>query len=128
MSVELTMLVWAAALTLLQAVISVQGAVNQVGLPLLAGNRDNVPTITGWGGRAKRAHANMLESLVLFAALVLVAHVAGKTNEMTALGAQIFFWSRVAYAAVYIAGISWVRTGIWGVAVVGLAMIFLQLI
>lgn len=128
MSVELTMLVWAVVLTLVQAVISVQGAVNQVGLPLLAGNRDNVPTITGWGGRAKRAHANMTENLVLFAALVLVAHVAGKTNEMTALGAQIFFWARVAYAVVYIAGISWVRTGIWGVAVVGLAMIFLQLI
>lgn len=128
MSVELTMLVWSVVLTLVQAVISVQGALNQVGLPLLAGNRDNVPPITGWGGRAKRAHANMLENLVLFAALVLVAHVAGKTNEMTALGAQIFFWARVAYAAVYIAGIPWIRTGVWTVSVAGLVLIFLQLI
>jgi len=128
MSVELTMLVWAVVLTLVQAVIGVQGAINQVGLPLLAGNRDNVPTITGWGGRAKRAHANMTENLVLFAALVLVAHVAGKTNEMTALGAQIFFWSRVTYAAIYIGGIAWIRTAAWGVSIVGLVMIFLQLI
>lgn len=128
MSVELTMLVWAVALTFVQAVIGVQGALNQVGLPLLAGNRENVPAITGWGGRAKRAHANMVENLVLFAALVLAAHAMGKSNDMTVLGAQIFFWGRVAYAAVYVAGLAWVRTGVWGVSVVGLAMIFLQLI
>jgi len=128
MSIELTMLVWAAVLTLIQAVIGVQGALNQVGLPMLAGNRENLPVITGWGGRAKRAHANMVENLVLFAVLVLAAQVAGKTNDMTALGAQIFFWARVAYAAVYVAGIPWFRTGLWGVAVVGLVLIFLQLV
>jgi len=59
---------------------------------------------------------------------VLIAHVAGRTNEMTALGAQIFFWSRVAYACIYIAGIAWIRTAAWVVSVVGLALIFLQLI
>ena len=128
MSVELTMLVWSVVLCLLQAVISVQGALNQVGLPMLAGNRDNLPVIGGWGGRAKRAHANMVENLALFAALVLIAHVACRTNEMTALGAQIFFWSRVAYACIYIAGIAWIRTAAWVVSVVGLALIFLQLI
>ena len=60
---------------------------------------------------ASRAHHNMLESLVLFAAL---------------LGAQIFFWARLAYAVAYIAGIPWVRTGVWFVSVIGLAIIFLQ--
>ena len=100
----------------------------QVGLAKLAGNRDGMPEITGWGGRAARAHRNMLENLVLFAILVLVAVVAGKTNAMTLLGAQIFLYARVAYAAVYIAGLPWVRTAVWGVSVVGLAMIFVQLI
>jgi len=52
----------------------------------------------------------------------------GKTNDMTLLGAQIFFWARLVYALVYIAGISWLRTGVWAVSVVGLAMIFLQLV
>jgi len=55
----------------------------------------------------------LLESLVLFAALVLAAVVAGKTNAMTALGAQLFFWARLAYAIVYLAGVPWVRTGVW---------------
>jgi len=128
MKPELTLLVWAAALTLVQAVVAVQGALMQVGLPMLAGNRDGLPEIKGWGGRAARAHRNMLENLVLFAVLVLVAVIAGKSNDMTLLGAQIFLYARIAYAAVYIAGIPWLRTAVWGLSVVGLAMIFVQLI
>ena len=128
MKPELSLLVWATLLTLVQAVVAVQGAMMQVGLPMLAGNREGMREIRGWGGRAARAHRNMLENLVLFAALVLAAVIAGKTNSTTLLGAQIFLYARIAYALVYIAGIPWLRTGVWGVSVVGLAMIFLQLI
>ncbi len=128
MSVELSLLVWAVALTVVQMVIAASGATMQVGLPTLAGNRDDVPALTGWVARAQRAHRNMLESLVLFAALVLVAVDVNATNAMTALGAQLFFWGRVAYAVVYIAGIPWLRTGVWAVSVVGLVLIFLQLV
>jgi uncharacterized MAPEG superfamily protein len=128
MKPELMLLVWATLLTVVQAVVAVQGAMMQVGLPMLAGNRDGMPEIKGWGGRAARAHRNMIENLVLFAALVLVAVAAGKTNDTTLMGAQIFFWARLAYALVYIAGIPWLRTGVWAVSVVGLAMIFLQLV
>jgi uncharacterized MAPEG superfamily protein len=84
--------------------------------------------MTGWAGRAVRAHRNMLESLVLFAVLVLVAQVAGVSNAMTVLGAQLFFWGRVAHAIFYIAGIPWLRTAAWAVSVAGLILIFLQLI
>ncbi len=128
MKPELMLLVWAAVLTLVQAVVAVQGALMQVGLPMLAGNRDGLPEVKGWGGRAARAHRNMLENLVLFAILVLVAVVAGKTNAMTLLGAQIFLCARLVYALVYMAGIPWLRTAVWGISVIGLAMIFLQLI
>ena len=128
MKPELMLLVWAAVLTLVQAVIAVHGALMQVGLPMLAGNREGMPEIKGWGGRAARAHRNMLENLVLFAVLVLAAVVAGKTNDTTLLGAQIFLYARIAYALVYIAGLPWIRTAVWGVSVIGLAMIFVQLI
>jgi uncharacterized MAPEG superfamily protein len=128
MKPELMLLVWAVVLTLVQAVVAVNGAVMQVGLPTLAGNREGLPDMTGWAGRAARAHRNMLENLVLFAVLVLVAVFTGKTNAMTLLGAQIFLWARVAYAAVYVIGLPWIRTGVWGVSVVGLVMIFLQLV
>jgi uncharacterized MAPEG superfamily protein len=128
MKPELTLLVWAAALTLLQAIVAAQGAMMQVGLPALAGNRDGLPEIKAWGGRAARAHRNMLENLILFAILVLVAVIAGKTNSATLMGAQIFLGARILYALVYIAGIPWLRTATWGISVIGLAMIFLQLI
>ncbi|MBL8567721.1 MAG: MAPEG family protein [Phreatobacter sp.] len=128
MSMDLKLLVWSAALTFLQVVIAAGLANMQIGLPALAGNREGLPALTGMAGRAKRAHANMLESLVLFAVLVLVAHVAGRANATTALGAQLFFWARIAYAGLYLAGIPWVRTGAWAVSILGLVLIFLQLL
>src|SRR6185503_18310947 len=128
MTPELTYLIWTAVLTFVLVVIAVAGATLEVGLPKLAGNRDGLPEMPGWAGRAARAHRNMLESLVLFAVLVLVAHIAGVRNEMTLLGAQLFFWGRVAHAAIYIAGIPWLRTAAWAVSIMGLVLIFLQLI
>lgn len=128
MTPELTLLVWAVALTLAQAVIAVLAAIGQVGLPTLAGNRQDMPELTGCPGRAMRAHRNMVENLVLFAALVLVAKAAGVSNAMTVLGAQLFFWGRLAHGALYLIGIPWLRTGAWAVSVAGLALIFLQLV
>jgi uncharacterized MAPEG superfamily protein len=128
MSIDLKLLVWSVALAFAQMLVAVLGATGQVGLPKLAGNREDLPEIESWVGRANRAHRNMLENLVLFAALVLTAHVAGRANAMTALGAQLFFWARLAYAVIYLAGIPWLRTGVWTVSVIGLILIFLQLL
>jgi uncharacterized MAPEG superfamily protein len=128
MSLELKLLVWSTALTFVQGVIAVFGAMQRVGLPALAGNREELPAMEGWAGRAQRAHRNMLEYLVLFASLVLVAQIAGKANTVTALGAQLFFWARVVYVPVYLLGIPWVRTAVWAVSIVGLLLIFLQLL
>ena len=128
MKPELMWLLWALALTFVQMLVAVSGATLQVGLPMLAGNREGLAPCTGWAGRAQRAHHNMLESLVLFAALVLIAVVTNKTNSTTLLGAQLFFWGRLVYALVYLAGIPWLRTLVWLVSVVGLILIFSQLV
>jgi uncharacterized MAPEG superfamily protein len=128
MQAELMLLVWAVVLTFVQMLVAVSGATLQVGLPALAGNREGVGPFTGWAGRAQRAHRNMLESLVLFAALVLVATVAHKTDSTTLAGAQLFFWARVAYVIVYLIGIPWLRTAVWLASVVGMVMIFSRLV
>ena len=128
MKPELVWLLWALALAFVQMLVAVGGATLQVGLPKLAGNREGLPPITGWAGRAQRAHRNMLENLVLFAALVLITIVAGKANSTTLLGAQMFFWARLVYAVVYIAGIPFLRTAVWAVSVLGLARSFVQLL
>jgi len=128
MTPDLTYLVWAAVLTVVLVVIAVLGATQQVGLVTLAGNREGMPELTGWAGRAQRAHRNMLESLVLFAILVFAAQLANAANSVTALGAAIFFWARVAHAILYIAGVPWLRTLSWLAAIVGLFLIFWQLV
>ena len=128
MTLELKLLVWSTVLALIQMLIALLGAIAQVGLMALVGNRNNLPAIDGWPGRAQRAHRNMLESLTIFAALVLVAQVAGKSNAVTALGAQLFFWGRLAYAPVYVSGIPWLRTGLWGVSFAGVLQILSQIL
>lgn len=123
MSPDLKYLLFSTILCFVQVLIAATGANQQVGLPTLAGNREKLPEYGGWAGRARRAHLNMIENLVLFAALVLIAAAAGKANATTAMGAMIFFWARLAYAVIYIAGIPWLRTVAWFVSVIGMAMI-----
>jgi uncharacterized MAPEG superfamily protein len=128
MTPELMYLVWSVALTFILMLIAVSGATLQLGLPKLAGNREGLPEITGWAGRAVRAHRNMLESLVLFAALVLVVQAANIHSASTVLGAQLFFWGRVAHAVLYVMGIAWARTLAWAVSIAGLVMLFLAVV
>ncbi len=128
MTVELTMLFWAVVLTFAQLLVAVLLAIGQLGLTELTGNREGLAPPSEMAGRAKRAHANMLESLVLFAILILVVQVAGLNNEMTALGAQIFVLARLVYAVVYIVGVPWLRTVIWAISVVGMVIIALPIL
>jgi uncharacterized MAPEG superfamily protein len=70
----------------------------------------------------------MLESLVLFAALVVVAQITARANGTTATGAALFFWARVVYVPVFLVGVPWLRTGVWGLSLIGLLMILFQVI
>jgi uncharacterized MAPEG superfamily protein len=128
MTADLTLLVWAVILTIVQLLVALLGAMTQFSLPALVGNREPACEGRGWVGRAQRAHRNMLENLPLFAILVLVAHAAGKENATTLLGAQLFLYARAAYAVIYYAGIPWLRTVAWGVSVLGMVLILLQLV
>lgn len=93
------------------------------GLRVAFGNRDDMPEPSPLAARADRAAKNMLENLVLFVALVMVAHLSEADPHRVALGARLFFWSRVLYFPVYLAGIKFVRSAIWGVSVLGLGLI-----
>ena len=91
------------------------------GMKVGLSNRDNLPEATPLGARAERAAANTREGFLLFVPLALVAHAIG-ADEAVLLGAQIFFWARIVYLPVYLAGITYVRSLIWGVGVFGLAL------
>jgi uncharacterized MAPEG superfamily protein len=123
MGPELKYLLFSVVLTFVQVLVAAAAANQVVGLTTLAGNRDNLPAMDGFAGRAKRAHLNMLENMVLFAPLVLIAVVAQKTNSLTAMGAMLFFWARMAYAVIYWIGVPWLRTLAWFASVIGLIMV-----
>ena len=81
-----------------------------------------------WGKRADRTYLNAVETFAPFAALVIVAHVAGKANAMTAFWATCFFWLRAAHAVVYLFAIPYVRTLIFTLGFVSVAGIFWEVI
>ena len=94
------------------------------GLLAAMGNREKQEECTGFPARTERAARNMLENMVLFTALVLVASAAGVTSPQVELGARIFFWARVVYIPIYMIGIPVARTAVWALSIVGMGMIF----
>lgn len=110
MSTELFYLVLVATLTALTWLpyvlntLSVRGLNNAVGYP------ENPAPLAPWAQRMKAAHYNSVESLVVFATLVIVAHLAGVSDGATATAAMVYFWARVAHLIVYTFGVPWLRT------------------
>lgn len=92
------------------------------------GNREMpLEGVPAWGKRAERAHANMLENIAPFAIAVLVVHVTAHANETSALGSVVFVVGRILHAAVYIAGIKYLRTAVFFGSQMGLLLVLLQL-
>ncbi|MGH8034419.1 MAG: MAPEG family protein [Lysobacterales bacterium] len=76
----------------------------------VAGYQKTPLVMAPWAERLKKAHYNAIENLAPFAAIVLVAHVAGVSNAATAAAACAFFWARIVYALVYTLAIPYLRT------------------
>ena len=123
-SVEMEMLWLSVVLGIVQLLLAVLFSVGARGLPWGVGARDNpAPAMGTFGARVERAFKNYLETFVFFAAAVLMANALGKHTAMSALGAQVYFWSRVAYLPAYALGIPFVRTLIWVAALAGIGMV-----
>ncbi|HEY3643961.1 MAG TPA: MAPEG family protein [Gammaproteobacteria bacterium] len=124
MTTEYQMLLWTVVLGLVQLVIHVLAAIKVRGVAWAFSPRDAVmPRLEGMGGRLDRAFYNLLETFPFFAAVVLMAGVLGVHSSLTAWGAMLYFWARVAYIPVYALGLPVVRTGVWGLSVVGIVLI-----
>ena len=128
MTTELTYLALTLILALVQVLLPAGARTVEFGLKWNAGARDDTPTSTRpLTGRLERAQANLFETLPLFIAAVLMAHVAGKDGALTLLGAQLYFFGRLAYVPLYAFGVPYVRSAAWGVATLGLMLIIAAL-
>ena len=102
--------------------LAVRGLTDAVGYPA------NPKPQSPWAQRLMKAHANAVENLAVFAALVLVAHAAGVTNGTIASASLIYFWARVVHAVGYTFAVPWVRTLSFTVAFFAQAAIAWQLL
>lgn len=129
MTMELSLLAWATLLGLLQIALVATCSVVQRGLPWAVSPRDGaMPALSTVASRLDRARGNFLETFPFFVALVLANHVLQQHDSMTLLGAQLYFWARVAYVPAYAAGIPYLRTLIWAVSIVGLVLLLVALL
>ena len=98
------------------------------GLMAAMGNRETDVDCTGFPARTERAARNMLENMVLFSALALVASVGGVADPHVELGARIFYWARLVYIPIYLVGIPVARTATWAISCIGMGMIFVAIV
>jgi uncharacterized MAPEG superfamily protein len=130
MKPELFWLALTATMTALFWVPYVLNRFGRLGIPgTLATPRMDAPAPESeWAQRAKRAHVNATENLAVFTALVAVAQFAGISNGVTATGAALYFWGRLAHYLAYMFGIPYARTLAFTVAWIGMILIAWQVL
>lgn len=84
--------------------LAVRGLADTVGYPA------NPKPQSAWAQRLIKAHANAVENLIVFAALVLLANALGVSGPAIAQSAMVYFWARVVHALAYALAWPWVRT------------------
>jgi len=84
--------------------------------------------LSAWAERLKKAHYNAVENLVVFAALVLVAHTLEISNAATMSASAAYFWARIVHPIAYTLAIPWLRTLSFAVAWGGIICIAWQVL
>lgn len=125
-SIQLTMLWASLVLGFVYLVAATLMSVGQRGMPWAAGPRDgDTPPLNAMGGRLDRAWKNYVETLPMFVGAVLIEAMAGHGSALGPLGAQLYFWGRVAYLPLYASGVPYLRTVAWTVAIAGIALLLI---
>ncbi|MEO6103350.1 MAG: MAPEG family protein [Pseudoxanthomonas sp.] len=127
-TIEIQMLAWSIALGLAHVLLGAALMTQQRGLKWNASARDGqAAPLTGVAARVDRGLKNFLETFPFFVAAVLAVVLTQRADADTALGAQLYFWARLAYVPVYAAGIPYLRTLVWAVSIWGLLKVLLAL-
>jgi uncharacterized MAPEG superfamily protein len=127
MPVELKILACSIGLGLIYVLVATALSTAQRGLNWNVGNRAQSAPLTGVAARAQRANRNFLETFPFFAAAVLAVVLLKTNSPQTALGAQLYFWARVAYLPIYLIGIPYLRSLVWAVSLWGLLQVLAAL-
>ena len=128
MTPEFIMLAFTLILALVQIGAAGAARTSELGVKWNAGPRDGeTPPPGTLAGRLIRAQANLFETLPIFAAAVIMAHIAGKDGVLTFIGAHLYFFGRLIYVPLYAFGVPYIRSLVWMAAAVGLVMVLAAL-
>lgn len=126
---EILVLAWGAVLLLANVLLAAQLKTRQYGAGWNIGPRDaEMPPLNPSAARVARAQANLLETFPIAITALVGVVIAGRTSDMTSLGAWIWLGARVVYLPVYWAGIKGLRSAIFLVSLAGLLMVLWPLL
>lgn len=129
MTTELTYLAWILVLALVQILLPAMLRTAETGVGYNASARDEEGPPTGKiTGRLQRAQKNLFETLPVFAAAILIAHVAGRNGALTWWGATLYFWARIVYVPLYASGIPYIRSLVWLVSLLGTILLLVAIL
>ncbi|KYG66149.1 hypothetical protein AZI86_03550 [Bdellovibrio bacteriovorus] len=129
MIVEIQMLIFASILGLVQLLAAAHLSTMQRGLKWNLSSRESSrPPLTGMAGRVDRSYRNFMETFPIFIVAIFAVLFLQKGTSLSYWGSQLYFYSRVLYFFVYAAGITGLRTLIWGASLIGLVMVLCSLL
>lgn len=129
MSFELKVLAWTLVLALVQVLLPAVLRDAETGIGYNAGPRDDpAPPPGKLTGRLMRAQSNLFETLPVFAAAVLIAHVAGREGTLTHWGVLLYFAARLIYVPLYAAGVPFIRSLVWLVSLAGIILVLIPIV
>ena len=129
MTTELSILGWTLVLAIVQIFLPAGFRNREAGIGFNAGPRDEPgPPVGKVTGRLQRAEKNLFETLPLFAAAVLIAHVAHREGALTLWGAWIYLVMRIVYVPLYAFGVPVVRSVAWMLSLLGLVLILVAIL
>ncbi len=129
MAVELKILALGALLLVVHIFTATRFKTAQYGRKWNVGARDEVlPPPTPLAGRTIRAQANFEETFPIAIVALLGVVLANRTSATTALGGWIWLGARIAYLPLYAAGVPVIRTIVFVISMVGLAMVLWPLL
>ena len=129
MPVELRIAALGALLLFVHIFVATRFKTAQYGRKWNVGARDEaLPPASPVTGRTMRAQANFQETFPIAIVALLGVVIAGRTSAWTALGGWIWLGARIVYLPLYAVGVPVIRTIVWTIGLVGIAMVLWPLL
>ena len=125
MSLELTLLIWSPVLLALY--LGLQAILYRMayGIRFVAGPRDDEPPARNpYLQRSDKALRNFLETYGAYVALSVAIELSHRADSLTHWGAALWFMARILYLPLYLLGLPYLRSLVWLVSALGLALMF----